>query len=113
MMYQIDVSSVASSEADQAALTVARLLGAERSKEWYDGLLTAIASLKQMPKRCAVAREDEFLSLEVRQLLYGKGRSTYRIVFTILDGPGVATVRILSIRHSSQLPMGQPEDQKA
>ncbi len=55
-----------------------------------------------MPKRFPLARENKYFSQEIRQLLYGRGRNSYRILFTILDGQDISTVRILHIRHSSQ-----------
>ena len=107
MIYRLDVSSVASNEADRAMLSIANILGVERAKDWYDGLLLAMDSLTTMPRRCALARENEFFSQEIRQLLYGRGRNAYRIVFTILPGDEVSIVRILRIRHSSQLTIGE------
>lgn len=107
MIYRLDVSSVASDEADRAALSIANVLGVERAKDWYDSLLLAMDSLTTMPRRCALALENEFFSQEIRQLLYGRGRNAYRIVFTILPGDEVSIVRILRIRHSSQLTIGE------
>lgn len=47
----------------------------------------------------------------VKILLYGKGRNSYRILFTILDIGEVHTVRILHVRHSSQQSIGEnPEE---
>ncbi len=64
-----------------------------------------------MPKRCPLARENEYFSQEIRQLLYGRGRNSYRILFTILEGTEVSTVRILHIRHSAQQIFGEnPEE---
>jgi plasmid stabilization system protein ParE len=74
-------------------------------------LLQAIESLSEMPKRCPLARENEYFSQEVRQLLYGKGRNLYRILFTILEGQEVSTIRILHVRHGTQQTLGEePED---
>ena len=78
-----------------------------KASQWYSGLLQAIESLTQMPKRCPLARENEYFSQEIRQLLYGRGRSSYRLLFTILEGQNVSTVRILHIRHASQQPVGE------
>jgi plasmid stabilization system protein ParE len=112
MIYRLDVSSVASDEADGAALNIANVLGVERAKDWYDGLLLAMDSLTTMLRRCALARENKFFSQEIRQLLYGRGRNAYRIVLTILEGEEVSIVRILRIRHSSQLTIGEaPEEE--
>lgn len=112
MIYRLDVSSVASDEADRAALNIANVLGVERAQAWYEGLLSAIDSLTTMPKRCALARENEFFSQEIRQLVYGRGRNADRIVFTILPGDEVSIVRVLRIRHASQLTIGEsPEEE--
>jgi plasmid stabilization system protein ParE len=76
-------------------------------------LLQAIESLSQMPKRCSIARENEFFSQEIRQLIYGRGRNLYRILFTIIEGQEVSTVRILYIRHAAQQTLGEePESEK-
>ena len=64
-----------------------------------------------MPKRCAIARENEYFSNEIRQFLYGKGRNSYRILFTIVEGENISTVRILHIRHAAQQTLGISEDE--
>jgi hypothetical protein len=60
--------------------------------------MDAIDSLKTFPARCPLAPENEFFSQEIRQLLYGKGRGRYRVLFTISGN----TVSVLHIRHSAQ-----------
>lgn len=70
----------------------------ERAHEWANGLMDAINSLKTFPGRCPVAPENAFFPQEIRQLLYGKGRGVYRILFTIQD----EAVNVLYIRHSAQ-----------
>lgn len=91
MKYRIEISSVVEAEADSAFL-----------------------SLSQMPKRCPLARENEYFSQEIRQLLYGRGRNSYRVLFTILEGQEVSTVRILHIRHAAQQTLGKaPEEPDA
>ncbi|WP_242038869.1 hypothetical protein [Anabaena lutea] len=54
-----------------------------------------------MPYRCSLAFENEFFEQELRQLIYGKGRTSYRIIFTIVDD----NVQILFVRHAAQKPM--------
>ncbi len=70
----------------------------DHAHEWAIGLMDAINSLKVFPRRCKIALENEFFTQEIRQLLYGKGRSVYRILFTIRGH----AVNILYIRHSSR-----------
>ena len=112
MNYRIEISSVAEAEADSAFLQLSQVTFPAKASQWYAGLLQAIESLSQMPKRCPLARENEYFSQEIRQLLYGRGRSSYRILFTILEGQEVSTVRILHIRHAAQQTLGeQPKEQ--
>ncbi len=113
MKYRIEISSVAEAEADSACLQLSQMTSPERAGQWYAGLLQAIESLSQMPKRCSLARENEHFSQEIRQLIYGKGRNSYRVLFTILEGQEVPSVRILHIRHAVQQTLGEnPEEPK-
>jgi plasmid stabilization system protein ParE len=52
-----------------------------------------------------------FFSNEIRQLLYGKGRNSYRILFTIVEGEDISTVRILHIRHAAQQTLRMDNDE--
>lgn len=60
--------------------------------------MNTIASLQDKPFRCALARENDDFPQEIRQLMYGKSRNKYRIIFTIIED----MVYILYIRHSSK-----------
>ncbi|MDY6803298.1 MAG: type II toxin-antitoxin system RelE/ParE family toxin [Cyanobacteriota bacterium] len=110
MKYHIEISSVAEAEADSAFVWISQVTSQDKAKEWYEGLLKTIDSLLQMPKRCPVARENKYFSLEVRQLLYGRGRNSYRILFTIVEGREVSTVRILHVRHAAQQTLGSDRE---
>ncbi|MBE9160366.1 type II toxin-antitoxin system RelE/ParE family toxin [Nodosilinea sp. LEGE 06152] len=109
MTYRIDLSSVAKSDADAAFLSFAQYTTSNRAQEWYQGLIKAIATLETMPRRCPTARESAFFSQEIRQLLYGQGQRTYRILFTVLDDQPTPTVRILHIRNAAQRAIGEPD----
>lgn len=114
MKYRIEISSVAEAEADSACLQMSQVTSPEKARRWYLGLLQAIESLSQMPKRCSLAQENERFSQEIRQLIYGKGRNSYRILFTVLEGQEISTVRVLHIRHGAQQILGEnPEEPKA
>lgn len=107
MKYRIEISSVAEAETDGAFLNLSQLTSPVKASQWYSGLLEAIESLSVMPTRCSFARENKYFSQEIRQLIYGKGRNSYRILFTILEIGEVHTVRILHVRHSSQQSIGE------
>ena len=70
----------------------------ENAHRWAVEIMDAINSLKTFPRRCGIAPENEFFVQEIRQLLHGKGRNVYRILFTIQD----EAISILHIRHGAQ-----------
>ena len=65
---------------------------------WLAGLIEAMGSLQQHPRRCSLAPESRFFKRRIRQLLYGKGRRKSRILFAIRPG----RVHVLHVRHWSQ-----------
>jgi plasmid stabilization system protein ParE len=107
MKYRIEISSVAEAQADAAFLSLSQLTSPAKASQWHCGLLEAIESLSTMPNRCPLGRENEYFSQDIRQLLYGRGRAAYRILFTILESEEISRVRILYIRHSSQQTIGE------
>ena len=78
----------------------------DAAKTWRAGMYEAIRSLSAFPTRCPLAPEDSYFPAEIRQLLYGKRRGVYRILFTI-DGD---TVSVLHVRHSAQARLIPAED---
>ena len=110
MSDRIEISSVAEAEADSAFLLLSRITSPEKARQWYEGLLRAIESLSKMPKRCPLARENQNFSPEIRQLIYGRGRNSYRILFTIVESNEAVTVRILHIRHAAQQTLGESQE---
>ena len=110
MTHRIDLSSVAKAEADAAFLSFSQYTTPDQAQRWYQGLIKTISTLGKMPRRCPIARENAFFSQEIRQLLYGKGQHTYRILFTVLDEQPTPTVRILHIRNAAQQTLGKSED---
>jgi plasmid stabilization system protein ParE len=107
MNYDIEISSVAETEADSAFLRLSQMTSLKEARQWQSGLLQAIESLSQMPRRCPLARENKYFSQEIRQLLYGQGRNSYRVLFTVLEGQDRSIVRVLHIRHGSQQTIGE------
>ncbi|MEK6320998.1 MAG: type II toxin-antitoxin system RelE/ParE family toxin [Acidobacteriota bacterium] len=104
MPFRVDISPSALQDAEDAYLWIKRRAPG-RASAWYEGLLEAINGLEQMPARCPVAPESEDLGIMIRQLLYGKKGSAYRILFAIGydDSTGEDVVRIFRIRHSARL----------
>ncbi len=65
---------------------------------WYNGLLKQVATLRNHPTRCPIAAENDKFPIEIRELLYGRRRNVFRIIFTIRDD----TVSILFVHHTAQ-----------
>lgn len=65
---------------------------------WNQQLQEAVRSLENNPERCGLAPENEWYPGELRQLLHGKRRGVYRILFEVRGD----TVQILRVRHSAQ-----------
>jgi hypothetical protein len=61
-----------------------------------------------MPSRCSLAFENSFFDEEIRQLVDGKGRNAYRILFTIVDD----SVQIIFVRHAAQKPIIGESDEE-
>ena len=71
----------------------------DAANAWFNGLEAAILSLSENPARCPIVRERN----DLRHLLYGSRRNTYRVIFEIDEPGGVVTV--LHIRHGAQEPL--------
>jgi len=115
MSYRIAISEAAEAEVEALYLWILRR-SPERAAAWYEGLLAAINSLADFPRRCPLARENDRFDQEIRQLLYGTARSACRILFTILEPTGAEdepTVRILHIRHAAQRDLGEEHESGA
>jgi mRNA-degrading endonuclease RelE of RelBE toxin-antitoxin system len=108
MAFQVRVTQTAKVEIDTAYswLRERNLLYADK---WFREMMGAIATLQEKPLRCALVPENDVLTEEIRQLIYGRSRNKYRILFSIRED----TVFVLHVRHSSQAPlMGEEVDEE-
>ena|SRR5437867_2123265 len=97
MEYRFRLAAKAVADAEEAHAWIARH-SVQGAAKWYVELFDAIDSLKTFPARCSLAPESEAVDVEVRQLLYGKRRNVYRVLFTVQGD----VVHILRIRHSAR-----------
>ncbi len=104
MIYRVEISQPATADAEQIYLWI-RAESVEKAETWFRGIWKAVISLEKFPERCPLAPESSAFLVEVRQLLYGKRRQQYRILFGISIDPetGENVVLIYRIRHSAQL----------
>ena len=100
MAFQVEVTPLAEVQIEQSYKWY-RERNPEFADRWFRGLMNAIATLQEQPHRCGLAVEHEIFSEEVRQLLQGKSKNSYRVLFTIRE----TTVYVLYVRHSAQSPL--------
>jgi plasmid stabilization system protein ParE len=96
MTYRVVLTDRAARDLDEAYQWYAER-APEAAVRWYNGFLDALDSLAGNPERCPLAAESRKLSVEIRQLLYGRQRS-YRALFLIRE----QTVVVLHIRHTAR-----------
>jgi plasmid stabilization system protein ParE len=98
MAYQIKITAPAVSDIYIAYERI-REAAPTLAAGWLRDIFQSIFSLQKMPDRCPLAPEAESLGIEVRQLLFEKRTSLYRIIFDIQGG---SLVRILRVWHGSR-----------
>lgn len=105
--YQVVIQPAAQKGIEEAYFWLSNY-SSQKARTWLEGLYKAILSLENMPSRCSLAFENSFFDEEIRQLVYGKGRNAYRILFTIVDD----SVQIIFVRHAAQKPMIDESDKE-
>jgi plasmid stabilization system protein ParE len=99
MEYRVVLADAAKADAEtlyQCVIERAPL----RGPEWFEKLLDCLYSLNNSPSRCPLALESRRSHRQIRNLLYGKGRNVYRILFEIDEER--RTVWILHIRRAAR-----------
>jgi plasmid stabilization system protein ParE len=97
MSFQVVFRPRARADIDATVAWLARTNAAAAAR-WRSGLLRIVENLETDPHRYAAADEAADLGVDLRQLLYGRRRNVYRILFTI-EGQ---TVNVLRVRHAAQ-----------
>jgi plasmid stabilization system protein ParE len=97
MVYRIKIQPTAAAEIEEAYSWIA---GHEplHALRWLERLHQKVETLTQRPERCPLAGETTAFSVEVRELLFGRRRGVYRILFSISGD----TVSILHVRHGAR-----------
>jgi len=98
MTHRITIEATAEREIRTIARWKIQNVSPTIAARWYNGLLKKVATPRTHPKRCPIAAEDDSFLVEIRELLHGRRRNLFRILFTIRDD----TVSILFVHHSAQ-----------
>ncbi len=100
MTFQVELTPIAEAQIDRTYQWY-RERNPDFADLWFRSLMNTIATLQEKPHRCGLAIEHDIFPEEVRQLLHGKSKNIYRVLFIIRE----SNVYILFIRHSSQSPL--------
>jgi plasmid stabilization system protein ParE len=68
---------------------------------WLQALYAGIDTLENLPERCSVAREREYLDEELRQLVF----KSHRVAFTVQKKE--KRVYVLYVRHARRRAVGE------
>lgn len=103
MTYRVDISRPALLDAENIYLWM-KSESAERADAWFKGLVETAKSLENFPNRYPIAPESRSFFIEIRQLLHGKGKQQYRIIFgvSVDERTDEDIVLIYRIRNASQ-----------
>lgn len=97
MVFHVELAPQADREIDQAYRWIAQA-SSTAAHRWFNGLMKALRSLGENPRRFPLAPENEAFEEEIRQLLHGRRHHRYRVLFTIRG----ATVQVLHVRHGAR-----------
>ena len=100
MNYRVELTARAEADLDEILSGIQRH-APNMTAAWYFRLMASINALDQLPDRCSLADEGKDLGCELRELIFGKRRGTYRILFLIVD----ETVQVLHIRRAARGPV--------
>jgi plasmid stabilization system protein ParE len=105
MAFRVEITPQAEQDANLILEWLLSQHADETGLRWFERLKEAIASLAELPRRCALAPENASVPFEMRQLLYGHKPHIYRILFTI-EGEAVYVLRI---RHGRRRRLDEPD----
>jgi plasmid stabilization system protein ParE len=97
MIYRVIVTENAKANL-RAYYSHAALQAPLTAQRWLRRFEDALVALSTNPQRCGLAPESEITAMEIRQLLFGKGRSVFRALFMIVDDE----VQVLHIRRATR-----------
>ena len=65
---------------------------------WLERLESKLERIGEFPEAHPLARENADHKIELRQMMFGKGRNKYRVIFTVKENDVV----VLDIRHGTR-----------
>jgi plasmid stabilization system protein ParE len=98
MTYRIELAATAKRDIREATRWLRDEASQTVADKWLANLFKTMSTLETRPQRCPKAAESDRFPEELRELLHGRRRSKYRIIFTIRGD----TVVILYVHHGAR-----------
>lgn len=105
MTHQLQILRRALRDIDEKFESLRRHIGRRSASLWRDRLDASLCDLEHHPEVWPLADEAVDLGIELRQVLFGKRRHVYRVLYTF-DG---TTIHVHRVRHAAQDRLS-PED---
>lgn len=97
MAFRVEIAPRALKDLDDIATYIENRGSFDQAEKWFNGIISAIASLEEMPSRCPIAAESRDLGQEVRVLLHGKRNRSYKVYYSVNDH--AKSVEVFHVRH--------------
>jgi plasmid stabilization system protein ParE len=98
MVHRVVLTDLAEDDVEAVLKWFSEQRATAAGRRWYSRLMAQLNTLENHPERCPLALESETVGQEVRELLLGRGRYKYRILFQVRG----RSVTILRIWHGSR-----------
>ena len=98
MRYQVRLTEKALQDVEGVLLWFRVQSASAAGDRWFTQIMAAIDTMESFPERCGVAAESADIGREIRELLFGRRLSKYRVLFQIVG----RTVIVLRVRHSAR-----------
>lgn len=98
MTYRVVLTDKAEADVESVLKWFHGRQATEAAGRWLAALMSRLDTLESHPERCSLAAESEEVEEVIRELLFGRKRFRYRLLFRIVG----QTVQILRIWHSSR-----------
>jgi plasmid stabilization system protein ParE len=100
MAFHVEISPRAFNDLDEIARYIKHRASFEQAEEWFNGMIAAIQTLEDLPRRCRVAHESQELGRQVHVLLCGKRNRQYKVYYSVRETTrSTGTVRVFHVRH--------------
>jgi plasmid stabilization system protein ParE len=105
MSFQLRLTRKAALDIAEKYTWMVEHISATAADRWRADLESAIRKLATTARSCPEAPEAQLVGSEIRQLLYRRRKSVYRILFRIRDD----AVEVLRVRHARQDLLGEDD----